>query len=168
MCALRGLLLSEHVRAGLMNSRTPRIVIRCRPVANEAELRQCLVIRARVFVDEQKLFPQTDWDEHDAGAIHLLAEQGGAVVGTVRVYRFNGRWWGGRLAVVRSVRGRAGKLLVRQAVATARARGADRLYANVQQQNVPFFLKLGWQADGAPFVMNERMHQRLFIATADA
>lgn len=167
MCALRGVFLSVHVRAELMSIRTPRPPIRCRPVADAAELLQCLAIRARVFVDEQGLFLQTDRDRHDAGAIHLLAEQGGAIVGTVRVYRFKGRWWGGRLAVLRSVRGRAGKLLVRHAVETARGCGAERLYANVQQQNVAFFLKLGWQPDGDPFVMNDTPHQRLFTVTAD-
>ena len=59
-----------------------------------------------------------------------------------------GDWWGGRLGVDVSHRtaGAIGRRLIRTAVGTARAWGAWRFRATVQQANVPFFRRLRWRS----------------------
>jgi putative N-acetyltransferase (TIGR04045 family) len=123
-----------------------------------------------VFVGEQKIFETSDRDADDLHGIHLVAQHGQEVVGTVRVFRNgngNGHWIGGRLAVRDGYRSSgAGELLVRTAVATVRKQGCTRFTAHVQEDNVPFFLRLGWKGVERPTVYFGRMHQ-VMEATLD-
>ncbi len=134
----------------------------CRLVETPDELQQCMQIRREVFVDEQGLFAESDRDEHDEKALHIAAFYGGAIIGTVRVYEESeGLWWGGRLAVVKKVRGRAGKLLIRKAVEIVKEQGARKFLARVQVENVAFFKTLGWAVEGEPHEYRGMMHQVL-------
>ncbi|NIY72336.1 GNAT family N-acetyltransferase [Marivivens donghaensis] len=111
-------------------------------------------LRHRVFVEEQGIFARHDRDEIDLIATHLVAlstyaHEADQVVGTVRIHEeASGLWWGSRLAVDSDFRavGRLGAELIRLAVCTAHARGAERFLAHVQMQNVPLFEKLHWRA----------------------
>lgn len=126
-------------------TRNPKPEIVCRQVQTEAELEECYRIRQKVFVEEQKLFSGTDRDKYDAGAIHIVAFKGGRIIGTVRIYEEGkGIWFGGRLAVLKRFRGRAGRLLIKKAVETANRKRAKRFLAYIQVRNIPFFKRGGW------------------------
>lgn len=132
----------------------------CRPVKNDAELHKCFEIRKKIFVNEQGLFDGTDRDEYDDCAIHLVAFHSNHIIGTVRIYKQEGNtWWGGRLAVTKRYRGRAGKQLVQKAMEIVADTGARQFYARVQCKNVPFFENLGWRSEGSVFVLHGRSHQ---------
>ena len=49
---------------------------------DNADLRR---IRKRVFIDEQGVTPEQEWDSLDADAIHFLAEEEDFAVGTARL-----------------------------------------------------------------------------------
>jgi len=118
-------------------------------VRSESELKACYTIRRKVFVEEQNLFAGTDRDRYDKEAIHIAAWQSGRMIGTVRIYeKGRGIWFGGRLAVLKGFRGRAGRLLVEKAIETARAKNAERFLAYIQARNVPFFKRCGWSKAG--------------------
>ncbi|MHA3978808.1 MSMEG_0567/Sll0786 family nitrogen starvation N-acetyltransferase [Halovulum sp. GXIMD14794] len=110
-------------------------------------------LRHRVFVGEQRIFPEHDRDEVDLIATHLVAlstyaHEADQVVGTVRIHEERpGIWWGSRLAVDEGFRnvGRLGAELIRLAVSTANARGCERFLAHVQMQNVILFRRLRWR-----------------------
>jgi putative N-acetyltransferase (TIGR04045 family) len=92
----------------------------------------------------------------------LVAENEGNIVGTVRVFpeENNGHWIGGRLAIQKDFRfSGAGEALVREAVATVRRKGCNLFTAHIQRENVPFFVRLGWQAVGPMFEYRGRPHQ---------
>lgn len=119
-------------------------------------LREAQRLRNDVFVLEQGIFQTSDHDVFDSEAYTLVATTGllgipDAVVGTVRIHEQSpGVWVGSRLAVdkaYRSVKG-LGKALISMAVCSARVRGCQAFYANVQLQNVELFKRLGWQALG--------------------
>ncbi|MCB2185182.1 MAG: MSMEG_0568 family radical SAM protein [Deltaproteobacteria bacterium] len=135
----------------------------CHPARTRAELTAAWEVRHQVFVQEQGILPDTDQDEHDPRAIHLVARNGEGVVGTVRVFASppdSDRWVGGRLAVKRSHRaGGAGELLVREAVRTVKRQGCRVFTASIQAPNVGFFQKLGWQCLGTPFMLHGKEHQ---------
>jgi len=132
----------------------------CREANGTAELNECFAIRQKIFVDEQKLFAGTDRDEHDRQAVHIGAFLNDRIIGTVRVYAdSSGIWWGGRLAVLKRFRGRAGKLLVQKAIETVRAKKAYCFRAYVQVENVNFFKSLGWTPLGATTDHHGRPHQ---------
>lgn len=133
--------------------------ILCRPTETREELAQCLEIRHRVFVLEQQLFELTDRDEHDDAAVHLAAFSNNRIIGTVRVYQdTDGAWWGGRLAVLKRYRGRAGRELVLSAVRLVKQHGARRFYANIQKENFNFFKSIGWRQIGGEFQLQARPH----------
>ena len=132
----------------------------CRVVREPAEREECLAIRRKIFVEEQGLFHATDCDAHDADAVHIAALCDGRIIGTVRVYEEgNGRWWGGRLAVLKRFRGRAGRLLVRAATDYVSARQARCFHAYVQLGNVNFFRSIGWTPVGDVCDHHGRPHQ---------
>ena len=118
--------------------------------------RQALVLRRRVFCDEQALFVHDDVDEIDRDAstrslvaLTCLAGEADEAIGTVRIHQAApGVWWGSRLAVRADWRQhrRLGSSLIRLAVSSAHALGCEEFLAHVQAQNVPLFERLNWQS----------------------
>lgn len=114
-------------------------------------------LRRAIFGREQRLFADSDVDEHDVHATPIVAmsQVGGMpdeVIGVVRIYESpagEGRaqedpertWYGGRLGVAREYRrvGAVGGALIHTAVSTAHARGCTRFLATVQLRNVRYF-----------------------------
>ncbi len=105
-------------------------------------------------------FPDTDLDEHDKEALHIAAVSNDKIIGTVRIYREEEDVWvGGRLAVKKRYRGKAGKLLVLKAVEIVKANNAKVFKAVIQADNVPFFINLKWKPVGEMFLHHGQMHQ---------
>lgn len=128
------------------------------------EIQMALQLRKEVFVAEQGMFEQSDADDHDSASLFLNAWRNGTtLMGTVRCYSDShekGAWWGGRLAVAEKYRLRGvGVYLIEAAVEEMKRRGAKRFFAKVQEQNVKLFEKLGWQARGEAFKVQEHPHQ---------
>lgn len=135
----------------------------CHSARNSQELEAAFAIRQQVFVDEQHLFSGTDRDEHDQHSIHLIARNEDSIIGTVRVYPLqDGLWIGGRLAVKQGFRdSRAGMLLVKEAMKTVKKKNAQCFEAAIQEPNVPFFRRLGWQETGEAMEYHGLVHQRM-------
>jgi putative N-acetyltransferase (TIGR04045 family) len=132
----------------------------CRQIATYDELEQCFEIRRKVFVLEQQLFEHSDQDEYDASAIHIAAFSQKHIVGTVRVYRdADGAWWGGRLAVLKKYRGRAGRELVLSAESIVKKNSAQKFYANILAENLNFFKNIGWRPVGGEFLLHGKPHR---------
>jgi putative N-acetyltransferase (TIGR04045 family) len=114
-------------------------------------------LRRRAFVEEQGLFTGDDADDHDDDPrTRVLAAIGpnGALLGGVRLHPERdgaeiGWWRGSRLATESDgagpPRGRIGAALVRAACAVALEVGALRFDAHVQERQVSFFARLGWE-----------------------
>jgi len=140
----------------------------CRLADGPDELAAHFAVRARVFVEDQRLFAGSDKDERDASAatLHAVAVCDSEITGAVRLYPLDaaGLWKGDRLAVLPEARvRRLGALLVRFAVATAGERGGYAMVAQIQLPNVPFFEHLGWSADGPPAPYHGVIHQPMTI-----
>src|SRR4051812_34250435 len=104
-------------------------------------------LRRDIFEREQRLFSDSDIDEHDAGATPIVAMSHIAgmpdeVVGVVRIFPSGcGTWYGGRLGVAYDYPrvGAVGGALIHTAVSTAHAHGCTRFLATVQARNVRYF-----------------------------
>jgi len=132
----------------------------CRPIQDAAELNEAFSIRKKIFVDEQGLFKSTDRDEQDQKAIHLIAWYKDKIIGTVRLYEEEDNvWWGGRLAIIKPYRGKAGKLLVQKALEVVKQSGALHFYANIQIDNVIFFENMSWKSVGNVCLLHGKQHQ---------
>jgi radical SAM protein (TIGR04043 family)/putative N-acetyltransferase (TIGR04045 family) len=168
----RGLVMGEQkagcVRCGACSAlpffERPSAGIVCHPARTEEEQSEAFRIRQAVFVEEQGLFVQSDRDENDPRSVHLLARLGSRLVGTVRVFPNGGSesWIGGRLAILKDHRkSGAGELLVREAVDHVKRQGCRYFTATIQEENVPFFIRLGWKRLGEVFSYHNRPHQKM-------
>ncbi len=118
------------------------------------DVRAYFRLRRSIFCEEQNLFNSDDIDDIDATAYPIIAVEhnilaGRRVVGVVRIYETDARfWYGGRLGVHQDYRrvGRIGKGLIQKAVTTANGWGCDRFLATVQLANVRFFKRLHWES----------------------
>ena len=146
----------------------------CKIAETEAELQGCFAVRHAIFVEEQALFSDSDVDEYDDHAVHLVAidQETGAVVGAVRCYQADEETlFGGRLAVLKEFRhsGAAiGPGLCQLAEQVVIERGCRRFLAHIQLQNVRFFERLGWQKVGEPEPHYGQPHQLMQASLAMA
>ncbi|MBU1397910.1 MAG: MSMEG_0568 family radical SAM protein, partial [Proteobacteria bacterium] len=124
----------------------------CHSARNPQERNEAFKIRREVFVNEQRMFSVSDRDENDSKGIILVAKTDGKIIGTVRVFPGKAgveHWIGGRLAVQKEYRtGRTGSLLVKEAMKRVKKKGCTLFTAEIQERNVRFFKKLGWQPIG--------------------
>jgi predicted GNAT family N-acyltransferase len=125
--------------------------IRIREVVWQDALPQLRAIRHRVFVCEQSVPVELEWDGLDAGCRHVLAETVNAVaVGTGRLLP-DGRI--GRMAVLAAFRRKGvGSALLRQLVAMARARGDTTATLHAQTYVVAFYRRAGFVVSGPAFM----------------
>jgi predicted GNAT family N-acyltransferase len=118
-----------------------------------AEVAEALELRRRVFYDEQGIRPEADRDGRDGDALHVIAFEGGALVGTCRVVVVGEVAMLGRLAVKRADRGHGvGRAVLESAEQSARSAGARRVALHAQLPVLSFYEKNGYSAYGAVFV----------------
>lgn len=108
-------------------------------------------VRETVFVIEQGVPRELEWDAVDPQCVHALALDGsGAPVGTARLLP-DGHI--GRVAVLAPWRGRGvGRALMHWMIDAALAQGHAEVALNAQQSAEAFYLGLGFASVGAPFM----------------
>ena len=110
-------------------------------------------IRRVVFMDEQNVSEEEEMDGTDAGAIHLVAYEGGAPVATGRILIEGEKYILGRIAVLKEKRGQGfGDFIMRLLIRRAYELGGNRQEIHAQLQAAPFYAKLGFRAYGEEFM----------------
>jgi predicted GNAT family N-acyltransferase len=119
-------------------------------------------VRRAVFIDEQGIPEDLEWDEFDATYWHAIAEDAnGAPVGCGRLLP-DGHV--GRMAVLAAWRGRGvGAALLRELVDLARARGLPRAILNSQTHATPFYARHGFVAKGDEYLEAGIPHQTMTL-----
>ncbi|GBG84821.1 hypothetical protein CBR_g39197 [Chara braunii] len=108
-------------------------------------------VRTEVFVVEQNVAPDEEWDGVDERCVHVLACDGlDRPIGTGRLLP-DGKI--GRMAVVKSWRGRGvGSGILQLLMNEARTRGHKEVEVAAQTQAIPFYEKFGFIAYGEEFL----------------
>jgi len=122
-------------------------------------------IREQVFVREQGVPPELEWDDHDAGAVHVLAFAGdGGAVGTGRMLA-SGQI--GRMAVLPEHRGAGiGGEILETLVAEGRRRGMPAPFLHAQTHALGFYRAHGFHPEGKVF-MDAGIPHRLMRLSGD-
>ena len=125
-----------------------------------AEAAKLRAVRLAVFVIEQNIAEELEWDEHDAVSMHALAQDpGGVPIGCGRLLR-DGHI--GRVAVLSDWRGQGvGAALLAALITLAQMRGDKRVLLNAQTQAMPFYARLGFAPTGEEFVEAGIPHQKM-------
>lgn len=107
-------------------------------------------IRKRVFIDEQGVTPEQEWDSLDADAIHFLAEEEDFAVGTARLLPDGCI---GRVSVLKEWRGlKVGEALMQAAIDEAERRGLKQQTLTAQVHASRFYERLGFRAVSEEFI----------------
>ncbi|MFR9795574.1 GNAT family N-acetyltransferase [Streptomyces sp. MS06] len=134
-----------------------------RVAEDPADRAACFAVRKEVFVAEQGVPEEIEYDAHDAGAVHVLAVRAdGVPIGAGRLLHGeaaaakNGGEASvgslGRLAVTRAARGQGvGAALVRAVEEAARVRGLTAVDLHAQTHALAFYERLGYTAYGPQF-----------------
>ncbi|GGX53898.1 GNAT family N-acetyltransferase [Streptomyces minutiscleroticus] len=134
-----------------------------RVAEDPADREACFAVRKEVFVAEQGVPEDIEYDAYDAGALHVIAvREDGTPLGTGRLLHGPGvahKTGGdltvgslGRLAVTREARGLGvGAALVRAVEDAARARGLAAVDLHAQTHALGFYERLGYEAYGPEF-----------------
>ena len=139
-------------------------VIRVKRILSDKELAKAFGIRMRVFVKEQGVPRDIELDQDDHQAIHFLAFMEAKAVGTARLVWHHGRAKIGRMAVLKSYRGRgAGKKLLKRATATASRQGAKTIYLHAQVPVIGFYEAMGFRCAGPIFDEAGIPHQKMIF-----
>lgn len=104
-------------------------------------------VRRAVFIEEQGVPAQMEWDADDAVSLHFLAlDPAGRPIGCARLLP-DGHI--GRMAVLPAWRGRGvGRALLDAAIRAARTRGDTIVRLSAQTHAVGFYARAGFVADG--------------------
>ncbi|MCR8947093.1 GNAT family N-acetyltransferase [Streptomyces sp. OUCMDZ-4982] len=134
-----------------------------RRAVEESDLAACFQVRKDVFVGEQDVPEEIEYDAHDATAVHVLAVAAdGTALGTGRLLHgadAAGKTGGdlavgslGRLAVTRQARGLGvGAALVRAIEEEAARLGLTAVDLHAQTHALGFYERLGYVAYGPEF-----------------
>ena len=107
-------------------------------------------VRKAVFVEEQGIPAELEWDSNDVNCLHAVAYDGdGLPVGTGRLLP-DGHI--GRMAVLARARGAGvGAEILRQLMGQAKLRGDAVVVLNAQQTAEPFYSREGFTRSGDLF-----------------
>jgi predicted GNAT family N-acyltransferase len=119
-------------------------------------------VRTAVFVVEQAIAPELEWDEVDPVSVHALAEAGGTPIGCGRLLP-DGHI--GRMAVLAAWRGQGvGAALLVRLIERARTRGDPQAILNAQTQAMPFYARHGFAPTGDEFLEADIPHRVMVLA----
>lgn len=99
-------------------------------------------VRTVVFIDEQFVTPEFEWDDIDAGAVHLLAMVKNQAVACLRIIDYKKI---GRMAVLKEWRDKGiGMALLRKAIEICQQHGSAYMKLSAQTHAIGFYEKAGF------------------------
>ena len=117
-------------------------------------------VRRQVFIIEQHVPEDLEWDEFDETSIHFIASIDGKAIATARLTT-DGQI--GRLAVLVPYRNHGiGSQLLQLVLSTAQDKHYPKVYLHAQLEAIPFYEKHGFKAEGNIFYEADIPHRGMF------
>ncbi len=138
-------------------------MIQIRRVTWEDESQALRYIRETVFIKEQCVPVELEWDEFDPVCLHILAVDGdGQLVGTARLLP-DGHI--GRIAVLKEWRKQGvGSALLQWMIEEMKSSGRQQAMLNAQTDAVKFYEKFGFRVVGDMFMDAGIPHVQMHLA----
>ncbi|KHF77569.1 GNAT family acetyltransferase YjcF [Acinetobacter sp. neg1] len=107
------------------------------------------LIRAQVFIVEQAIPEQDEWDEQDAISQHFVIYDQQQPIATARLLQNNSV---GRVAVLKAYRGQGiGQMIMQEILAYARQQHRAFLHLSSQVHAISFYEQLGFVVQGEEY-----------------
>lgn len=143
------------------------VMIEILPISSPADLDQAFAIRREVFVDEQHVSVEEEYDEFETGSTHFLAWIDGVPGGTARWRRTSNGVKLERFAVLKAYRGQGvGKALVQAVlndVFSQQPEPIERIYLHAQVSAMPLYAGFGFVPVGPRFEEAAIEHQKMVL-----
>ena len=118
------------------------------------------MIRQKVFIEEQNVTSQLEWDGMDEEAIHFLAFKNEKAIGCARAFVIKNHMQLGRMAVLKAYRGEdVGTALIEKAITTAKLNQLSAIYISAQCQAIDFYKKFGFEITSDIYLDAEILHR---------
>lgn len=122
--------------------------------------RPLTMIREKVFIEEQKVTPQLEWDGLDEKAIHFLAYQNEVAIGCARAIINQNAMQLGRMAVLKQHRHQGvGSALIEKAITTSKLNQLSSIYISAQCHAIDFYKKFGFEVTSQIYLDAEIPHR---------
>ena len=134
----------------------------------EAEV-DAFLVRQQVFILEQGVPAELELDEFDSSAAHVLAYQDAHCIGTGRLVNLSAKQAQiGRMAVLAKFRGKGiGKQILQKLVDLSASQGVREIILHSQVSAIPFYEKLGFQAQGEVYEEAGIPHRNMMLTLAN-
>jgi len=107
------------------------------------------IIRTKVFIEEQQVAPDFEWDEIDATAVHLLAILENVPIACLRIIKHQKI---GRMAVLKDYRAMGlGTVLLLEAIKICKKQGTKNIYLTAQTHAIGFYKRVGFKEISAVY-----------------
>ena len=121
-------------------------------------------IREKVFIQEQKVTPELEWDGMDEKAIHFLVFKDEEAIGCARAIVIKSQMQLGRMAVLKEYRGQGiGSTLIEKAIVTAKLKQLSGIHISAQCNAINFYVKFGFEVMGDTYLDAEILHRDMTL-----
>ncbi len=132
-------------------------------IKTKKDLSKARLIRKKVFIEEQKVDPKIERDEHDPVCTHFLIIYKSKSIGTCRIRFLGKKAKLERLAILKKYRGLGlGKLAVNHMVSFCKRRKIKIIYMNAQYYLFEYYKSLGFVPKGKPFMEARIKHIKMY------
>ena len=112
--------------------------------------REARHIRTAVFIEEQGITAEDEWDDQDTIALHFMVYDEQKAIATARLLSNHSV---GRVAVLSQYRGHGiGRILMQQIIAQAKIEKRPRLKLSAQVHAIHFYESLGFAVQGSEYL----------------
>ena len=138
-------------------------------ITNPEDLKRAFAIRNNVFVIEQKVKKEEEFDEFDDSSHHFLAlDENGVAIGTARWRKTSKGIKLERFAVLPEYRGkRVGFQLVKKVLEDVRnnlSKTDKKIYLHSQLKAMPLYMKFGFTPMGEMFEECDILHYEMSLS----
>mgnify|MGYP000378979170 FL=1 len=122
-------------------------------------------VREQVFIQEQQIAAEDEWDAEDAVSLHFVVYDQDQPIATARLLQNNSV---GRVAVLKSHRGLGiGKVLMLQIIQQAKLEQRKFLKLSSQVHAIQFYASLGFNVEGEEYLDCAIPHIDMRLAFSD-
>jgi predicted GNAT family N-acyltransferase len=134
-------------------------------IADKPDLEAALAIREKVFVEEQNVPREAEYDQYEDAAHHYLARMNGAACGAARWRKTPNGIKLERFAVLPGFRNKeVGGYILRQVLQDVQAAYPhESVYLHAQLPAVPFYARHGFEQEGELFRECDIAHYKMVL-----
>jgi predicted GNAT family N-acyltransferase len=121
-------------------------------------------IREQVFIQEQKVTPELEWDGMDEKAMHFLVFKDEEAIGCARAIVLKNYMQLGRMAVLKKYRDMGvGSALLEKAIVTAKLNQLSSIHISAQCNALDFYVKFGFEVMSDIYLDAEILHRDMTL-----